>query len=622
MLKLIQIPGIWNDGSPSIELLNPSVFEKTASAFPEETLEIIRHIKPRYDGIYVHVNGLGAGEYWGSNANGDFFIEAGLRNETAEFGYKTFEMYAYPYQHHQNKDPKASIGERVLKATWNDLMKRVELIYFISRDRASDLVARIERGEHPDVSMGTRVPFDICSICQNRAKNTSEYCTHLKEMMNHVYPDGRKVYAINTRPRFFDISHVTIGADKTAKVLAKVATVQVASNVKTKPIEIFGHAKVASMKQSSEEKSADIDKEVPAKVEGTVHKESLEPETARAFMQTGLPALTALEQDYPSCDLDRVSTYPVTDLMSTLAHMGMVLKPREFTKIVILKTSRGDDMSDLGGMKIGPEKVRGPIVMVMRKHADERSGLRPFMMKRARKYSGMSSSELATLKNKNTKALSFDSEIAEPSNSTNVLGASPFNKNVPRAAILAALYALYRMHVGKLPVETIERAIGEHPELMAMALGAGAGAITLGQHMMETQNSEAKEASLNPLKNPLTGAIGGLAVPYVVGAHYQQEHAKGKKLKGWQRFVANHPGVTGIGGAYLGAKLPGMLAKKANVKLSSVPKAITDAGIFTLAGRPFGPHALPGTAIDMAIGYGLYKAYRGLQAKQTKKEEN
>ena len=64
MIKLIQIPGIWNDGSPSIELLNPSVFEKTASALPEEILEVIRHIKPRYDGIYVHTIGLGAGEYY------------------------------------------------------------------------------------------------------------------------------------------------------------------------------------------------------------------------------------------------------------------------------------------------------------------------------------------------------------------------------------------------------------------------------------------------------------------------------------------------------------------------------------------------------------------------------
>src|SRR6185295_11826397 len=38
-------------------------------------------------------------------------------------------------------------------------------------------------------------------------------------------PDGRKVAVRNDTPRFFDISFVFIGADKTAKVLAKLASV-------------------------------------------------------------------------------------------------------------------------------------------------------------------------------------------------------------------------------------------------------------------------------------------------------------------------------------------------------------------------------------------------------------
>jgi hypothetical protein len=52
---------------------------------------------------------------------------------------------------------------------------------------------------------------------------TSEYCQHLQNELNQIYPDGRKVKMLNIHPRFFDLSLVFIGADKTSKVLAKLA---------------------------------------------------------------------------------------------------------------------------------------------------------------------------------------------------------------------------------------------------------------------------------------------------------------------------------------------------------------------------------------------------------------
>jgi intein/homing endonuclease len=90
-----------------------------------------------------------------------------------------------------------------------------------------------------------RVPYDVCSICadwdritknpkQDLAEHrrspirglstvTSEYCQHLQNELNQIYPDGRKVKMLNIHPRFFDLSLVFIGADKTSKVLAKLA---------------------------------------------------------------------------------------------------------------------------------------------------------------------------------------------------------------------------------------------------------------------------------------------------------------------------------------------------------------------------------------------------------------
>ncbi len=196
-------------------------------------------------GIYVLVSALGAQEYWGSNVNGDGFPEAALVHSPDswlekplkemqeigkkwEYGYPTF-MNAYPYKHHVNKDPSRAFGHVVL-AVWNPKMHRVELVIFLDKELckkhgAEDVFSRIENGEFPDVSMGCKVPYDRCSICGHKSKTTKDYCDDAKYRMNNILPDGRKVCVINDFPRFFDISFVFIGADKSAKMLAKLASV-------------------------------------------------------------------------------------------------------------------------------------------------------------------------------------------------------------------------------------------------------------------------------------------------------------------------------------------------------------------------------------------------------------
>ena len=46
----------------------------------------------------------------------------------------------------------------------------------------------------------------------------------MKEMPGKILPDGRKVFVYNHYPRFFDISFVFIGADRTSFVLEKIAS--------------------------------------------------------------------------------------------------------------------------------------------------------------------------------------------------------------------------------------------------------------------------------------------------------------------------------------------------------------------------------------------------------------
>lgn len=166
---------------------------------------------------------MGAGEYYGSNRNGDYFPEAQLIR-----WHKTFETSpAHLFRHHVNKDPAKAIG-KVIFSYYNHRMHRVELIVEASKTLAADEYYKItELGQYPATSMACNTPFDVCSICGNKAHTRNEYCTHLTTQLNTLYPDGRKVMALNLGPlKFFDISIVIRPADITSSVLEKVANHQ------------------------------------------------------------------------------------------------------------------------------------------------------------------------------------------------------------------------------------------------------------------------------------------------------------------------------------------------------------------------------------------------------------
>ena len=201
-------------------LVHPGSLTKVASSYSDELKDFITALTKRSGFTYALVNAMSAGEHYGSNRNGDYFPVKALKEY-----HKTFETNGHVYKHHINKDPKKSMG-RVVFSHYNPSMNRVELILELSDEKAAPVIARLGKGELPAVSMGCKVPYDVCSICGNRAKTLHNYCSHLKDEMNKVYDDGRRVYAINTMPKFFDISVVTIPADTTAGFLSKVASAQ------------------------------------------------------------------------------------------------------------------------------------------------------------------------------------------------------------------------------------------------------------------------------------------------------------------------------------------------------------------------------------------------------------
>jgi len=96
-------------------------------------------------------------------------------------------------------------------------MGRIELIVHGHKKKAAEEYEQAKSGKPLSFSMSAKVPHDVCSICDKKAKGSANYCTHLKESMCQYLPKFRKfAFAINDHPTFFDISKVKQPADRIA----------------------------------------------------------------------------------------------------------------------------------------------------------------------------------------------------------------------------------------------------------------------------------------------------------------------------------------------------------------------------------------------------------------------
>jgi len=388
-------------GYSAVPLFGPadSEFEKVAApSLLPPILQYIKGLRPQNDSQYVLVNALAAGEYFGSNINGDHFPEAALIHapkgwtgnplvdkalaKNWPYGFPTF-YNAHPFAHHRNKDPKRAYGEVEL-ALWNDHMKRVELVVRVDHAKCKEFGGipvwdKLRVGQFPDVSMGSKVPYDTSSITLDwklyrealdtfdpkrhrhpgiavlefhkklKAKNgkgipgvsvtRDDYDKYCKEQMNQILPDGMKVWVYNDFPRFFDISFVFIGADRTAKVMVYIVRNGSSFSIpSTKVAEDLGYmddedgvymSKAASaedrfleaLKTGAERKKAEINKQVvPSQMAGKA-----------------VPVMNQNEKDLPDDIINALGSRTPEEALSTSGGLGIVLRPREFQRITIIQ---------------------------------------------------------------------------------------------------------------------------------------------------------------------------------------------------------------------------------------------------------------------------------------------
>ena len=325
---------------------------KIAGEMHPKVSQFLKQLKPDPKYQYVLMTPMGSFEYWGMNVNGDVFPEISLSydytirtdhakvaaelekrwltphgqflppGDWSKFGYRTFEE-ALRYRHHINKDPSISYGDIVL-AVWNARMHRVEVVARHDREKAkqvgaTEIIDDLDNGKPRQISMGCRVKFDVCTYCGHISRTTSDYCEHLRHMMGRIMPDGKICGAVNFFPNFFDLSDVIVPAGKESGVLMKVAGLWTPGQPVLQsypgipidaPNQLIKTASVHGFDKKAKDKQATIDKEI--------------------LPNAGYDAARKVADRDPDLPKELLEQGDLKKLLSTLAMLGIILRPREF----------------------------------------------------------------------------------------------------------------------------------------------------------------------------------------------------------------------------------------------------------------------------------------------------
>jgi len=369
---------------------------------------------------YVIVAPLGADESWEQTINGDAFERKHLATVNPKFGHKTFETHGRAYMHHRNTDPMRSFGDFPCMF-FNDAMDRCEGIWRLIHDDAPKVVGAqrtidtYRSGKDFPISMGCKVPYDVCSICNNKAETPANYCDHVHDPgFGSIFPDGRKMRVMNPFPLFFDLSAVDTNAAPEATPLGWIFPELIAF-LKTLS-KTSGHTKASSASFRDVKRSHRII--VPSAYLAAYH-DGVDSRSRKLTKASGLepikvsdmikqiPAMATEVLTPLSKSEDNISPDKIEDIvkssssqigcLSNLASLGIVLRPEEFRHMV-MKFMPGniveeewpsmaiDDIRE--GFKRGPrgmlnpESLRGHVISQIRSLAPARSILFPHMARR------------------------------------------------------------------------------------------------------------------------------------------------------------------------------------------------------------------------------------------------
>lgn len=562
MYKLITYAGYDHQHGPHIFPIEANVDRsighiKMARELPPAIESYIRGAAPISGKTQLLIDAMGSGEYYGSNVNGDYFPEEALNHPGKDYGYETFQHYAYPFKHHVNKDPARAYGEKVTLSAYDPTMHRVLLIVRVDDSKCQDILGDLAANRYWDVSMGCRVPWDECSICHNRAKNRGEYCPHLRYQMNKILPDGRRVFAYNRHPKFFDISFVTIGAEKASHVLKKVAHEGLVYDIRPSSAELgesFYAKFAAAEKAGTARKLADMTKEVPTgdtKVEGVTPSDQAKVDS---FMEDA-GAVKATEMPLPPALLNQLSGFPLREVFATLAALGIDLRPQEFQRIILVKQGAAALADKLAQHRLVFDEHRPgktPTWAREFEHLDERDvsekialQLRPYLTERSC-YAEILAARLERMEKRGAvDGYERDSKWYPMTDEQKRLS-SGVQGIVPASLALAAGFLVFRRAFPQLIEKspTPVKAIAKHPWMLPLLISAGVGATVATQYGTSQRQFDAHGtgAGLDAKNGPAyhqrkTAGITGLIPLAYIHAGIQRQRSQ-NGASGFERIAS------------------------------------------------------------------------------------
>lgn len=524
--ELLYIYGDHN--SEVFSLVHEDTLEKRAG-YSEELKSYIDTLKEERGKVYALINALSAGEYYGSNRNGDYFPEEALKKY-----HKTFESLGHVYKHHVNKDPQKSLG-KVVFSHYNDKMHRVEIIVALDSEKAKDVIDDYKKGKLVATSMGSRVPFDVCSICQNKAKSRAEYCTHLKNQLNQILPGGKQVYAINTMPKFFDISIVLIPADKTSSILKLFDKEGTKKSVEK--VAFYDNNEYII-------KTAGMIKEVPSE---NIELVSIKKDPKK------------LVKRFSKEKIEKLANENFEEVLSTFLGLRIVPHPADFQKLALYASNQKDlaDKLDYNNivftqeepieLELDLDNFNEKIAEYLQDDILEMSLTKPLFVTR----------ELCKVAQVASVDPSIQSPAPEVQQATNwqepqersiinkvLFDYTPDPKKtavkspIVPLGILGGLYYGYTKLFNTVPSNKFTRMLREYPWLIPVLVGGASLASTTLQ-----KNNFQKHAGMDRL---FTSALIGFPTSYYLAGKAENKAQMGEPISGVENFIRKHPALTGI----------------------------------------------------------------------------
>ena len=305
----------------------------------------------------VLVIALGAYEGTGANRNGDIFKEASCKAH-----YKTFVKSGSKRsdgthdgravnRHHKNKPEDPKYGN-IKAASYNDKMKRIELVIGLDNDKCAEELQKLAEGKQINVSMAAKVAYDKCTWCGHNAKTDNDRCKHIPKELGEINKRGEMCSMDNIDPKWFEISIVGRPADRigmSLKLASDNGYIKTASDYREMypgfvvPPDNDGFlsiSKYATEKRSLVRKLAALEKHIDAVM-------TAGPKNSKDKYLKEHRSKLKHSDNISDNTIEELRNYEPSKLLKALADQGIVFSPEDFVKYLFGSSTIKGSSSDM-----------------------------------------------------------------------------------------------------------------------------------------------------------------------------------------------------------------------------------------------------------------------------------